>query len=290
MTRILITLGDPAGIGPEVVQRALSSFKDPRHVCFRVIGDAALPSIRPGRVQAEAGRAAYAWLREAVDLLKRGEADALVTGPVSKEAIVRAGIPWRGHTEFLAESFRRRTTMMFVTGRFRVSLVTTHWPIRAVPARLTQAEVLRVLRATAKTLTSQFGIRRPRIGLAALNPHAGEGGLFGEEERRVLIPAARTFRVEMKTGARVEGPLASDSLLEAAARGAYDAVVALYHDQALIPLKLIGWDRAVNLTLGLPFIRTSPVHGTAFDVAGKGKARASSMRAALDLAIELTRR
>lgn len=275
-------MGDPAGIGPEVIRSVLA--RPPSGARIRVIGD--LPRagsrrrVRPG---IESGRAAYAYLEEAVRLLRRGEADALVTGPVSKEAIARAGIRWRGHTEYLAEKFRCRTTMMFVTGRFRVSLVTTHWSIREVPRRLRKQEVVRVLEATRQALARDFGIRRPRIGLAALNPHGGEGGMFGDEEKEILVPAAR--RVP-----GVTGPLPSDSLMQAAARGEYDAVVALYHDQALIPVKLIGWEQAVNVTLGLPFVRTSPVHGTAFDLAGKGRADPSSMRAAITLAIQLSRR
>jgi 4-hydroxythreonine-4-phosphate dehydrogenase len=241
-------------------------------------------SIRPGRPGKASGRAAYATLAEAVRMLKRSEADALVTGPVSKEAIAGAGIRWRGHTEYLAEAFCCKTTMMFVTGRFRVSLVTTHWAIREVPDRLRRAEVVRVLEATRHALIRDFGIRRPRIGLAALNPHGGEGGMFGREEKRVLLPAAKRF------GRSVAGPLPVDSLMQAAARGEYDAVVALYHDQALIPVKLIGWEQAVNVTLGLPFVRTSPVHGTAFDIAGRGKADPSSMKAAINLAIQLASR
>ena len=306
MIRVLLTLGDPAGIGPEVLLSSLS--RPPSRIRLRIIGDLSflrtaarrlrlnvpwsryewtdLPnagSVRPGRPGKAGGRAAYAYLAEAVRILKRGEAEALVTGPVSKEAIAGAGIRWRGHTEYLAEEFRCKTTMMFITGRFRVSLVTTHWAIRDLPGRLTRAEVARVLEATRRALIRDFGIRRPRIGLAALNPHGGEGGMFGGEEKRVLLPAARKV-------SGVTGPLPVDSLMQAATRGEYDAVVAIYHDQALIPVKLLGWERAVNVTLGLPFVRTSPVHGTAFDIAGRGTADASSMRAAIRLALELAAR
>ena len=312
MTRVLLTLGDPAGIGPEVLLKSLIALRRAGHSersrRMTVIGDISflkslaqrlklrvpwsqfewmdLPnagSVRPGHPGKPSGRAAYAYLAEAVRVLKRGEADGLVTGPVSKEAIAGAGIRWRGHTEYLAEQFRCRTTMMFVTGRFRASLVTTHWAIREVPGRLRREEVKRVLQATRGALVRDFGIRNPRIGLAALNPHGGEGGMFGREEKTVLRPAARSVR-------GVVGPLPSDSLMQAAARGEYDAVVAPYHDQALIPVKLLGWERAVNVTLGLPFVRTSPVHGTAFDIAGKGRADPSSMRAAIDLAIQLAHR
>lgn len=308
----MVTLGDPAGIGPEVLLKSLSlgarsSTWHPSY-SLRIIGDLSLlravarrfhlkipwaryewtdlPNagpVRPGRPGKASGRAAYEYLTEAVRLLKRGEADALVTGPVSKGVIAGAGIRWRGHTEYLAEEFRCRTTMMFVTGRFRASLVTTHWAIREVPGRLRRSEVKRVLEATRSALVRDFGIRRPRVGLAALNPHGGEGGMFGGEEKRILRPAARSVP-------GVAGPLPSDSLMQAAARGEYDAVVAIYHDQALIPVKLIGWERAVNVTLGLPFVRTSPVHGTAFDIAGSGMANPSSMKAAIKLAIPLAHR
>ena len=306
MIRILLALGDPAGIGPEVLLKSLA--RVPSSARLRIIGDLSFlrvfarrlrlrvpwsrcewtdlsnaGSVRPGRPSKAGGRAAYAYLAEAVRILKRGEAEALVTGPVSKEAIAGAGLRWRGHTEYLAEQFRCKTTMMFVTGRFRASLVTTHWAIREVPGRLRRAEVARVLEATRRALIRDFGIRRPRVGLAALNPHGGEGGMFGGEEKKILLPAARSVP-------GVTGPLPSDSLMQAAAQGKYDAVVALYHDQALIPVKLLGWEQAVNVTLGLPFVRTSPVHGTAFNIAGRGMADPSSMRAAIQLAIQLASR
>ena len=302
-------MGDPAGIGPEVLLAALLKRPTPK-TSVTLLGDLRLlkhlarrlrlripwssfewvdlanaSSISPGRIQPAAGRAAYAYLCEAVRRLREGQADALVTGPVSKEAFVRAGISWRGHTEFLEKRFGSRPTMMFVTGNFRVSLVTTHWAIRQVPGRLKREEVIRVLKATHQSLIRDFGIHRPRLGLAALNPHAGEGGLFGKEERLILLPAVR------KLGrSSVKGPLPVDSLMQAASKGVYDAVVALYHDQALIPVKLIGWDQAVNVTLGLPFVRTSPVHGTAFDLARTGRANPASMHSAIELAIQLARR
>lgn len=303
-------MGDPAGIGPEVLLKGLASSAISRQggrAQLTILGDLAWlrsvsrrlriripwsrfrwidlasvpPGCRPGALQPAAGRAAHGCLAEAVRYIKEGAADGLVTAPVSKEAIVKAGIPWIGHTEFLSRAFQAPTVMMFVTKGFRVSLVTTHLSLRRMPGRLRRAEVLRTLKMTRAALVGDFGIRRPRIGLAALNPHAGEGGLFGEEERRVLIPAVRAM------GRSVQGPLAADSLMEAAARGRYDAVVALYHDQALIPVKLIGWQEAVNVTLGLPFVRTSPVHGTAFDIAGQGRADPRSMISAIELAIRL---
>ncbi|MBI1952995.1 MAG: 4-hydroxythreonine-4-phosphate dehydrogenase PdxA [Candidatus Omnitrophica bacterium] len=305
-------MGDPAGVGPEVLLKSLSSLRAPRRGAkqsrLTIIGDLGWlkhlsrklkisvpwgqsrwldlpnvpPGLKPGRVQPAAGRAAHAYIEEGARLLKAGQAEGLVTAPVCKEAIVKAGIPWVGHTEFLAKAFRRPVVMMFVTGSFRVSLVTTHVSLKELPSQLTREKVAQTIRLTREALTRDFGVVRPRIGLAALNPHAGEGGLFGDEEKRILLPAARRFHVE--------GPLPVDSLLQAAARGAYDAVVALYHDQALIPVKLLGWGQAVNVTLGLPFVRTSPVHGTAFDLAGKGRADPASMFAALRLAQRLTLR
>ncbi len=302
-------MGDPAGIGPEVLLRALSRWRN-RAARLSVIGDLcwlkrlarrqriAIPwsrigwvdlgdlcsGVRPGEVQAGAGRAAYACLEKAVRILRRGEADGLVTAPVSKEAIVRAGIPWKGHTEHLGKRFRCRPVMMLSTGRLRVALVTTHLALRDVPRALTRAAVAQVIRMARRALAGEFGIRRPRLALAALNPHSGEGGLFGEEEKRVLLPALRSVDGE------VAGPLPADSVMAAAARGRFDAVVALYHDQALIPIKMAGWNRAVNVTLGLPFVRTSPVHGTAFGLAGKGEADPRSMEAALHLAVRLVRK
>ncbi len=308
MSRLLVTMGDPAGIGPRVLLQSLNRFKEAASIS--VVGDVAwlkraarthridIPwrrfhwidlanvpsSLRPGKVQPSAGRAAYEYLVEAVRLIKAGEADALVTAPVSKQAIVEAGIRWIGHTEFLAESFRCQATMMFVVKDFRVSLVTTHVGLRELPSLLTRARIRKTIQATREALIRDFKIRSPRIGVAALNPHAGENGIFGGEEKKVILPALGGF------GPSVQGPLPTDSLMQAAAKGAYDGVVALYHDQALIAVKLLGWEQAVNVTLGLPFVRTSPVHGTAFDLVSKGYPDSSSMQSAIRLAIQLSRR
>ncbi len=301
-----MTMGDPAGIGPEVLLKVLAHQNS--NVSLSVIADlswlkfcagrlrlripwsryrwinaADVPArFSVGKIQPAAGRAAHACVEEAVRLLRGGEVDGLVTAPVSKEAIVRAGIRWIGHTEFLGESFHVRTVMMFISDSFRVSLVTTHVPVRRLSGLLTKEKARFVIRMTREALLRDFGVRNPKIGLCALNPHGGEGGIFGDEEARVLRPAARSF------GGSLKGPLPADSLIKDAMEGQYDAVVAIYHDQALIPLKLKGWNRAVNVTLGLPFMRTSPVHGTAFDIAGKGKADAGSMLSALDLAHRLS--
>ncbi|PIQ82175.1 MAG: 4-hydroxythreonine-4-phosphate dehydrogenase PdxA [Candidatus Omnitrophica bacterium CG11_big_fil_rev_8_21_14_0_20_64_10] len=303
--RLLVTMGDPAGIGPEVLLKALQSPLSSASIT--VVGDLKFltalarrlrlrfpwkrsrwidlahvpPGLKRGKVSAAGGRAAWACLEEAVAEIREGRADALVTAPVSKEAVVRAGIRWVGHTEYLAQKFSARPTMMFVTRNFRASLVTTHAPIRSLSNRLTVSKIVETCRATYQGLQTQFKIRRPRIALAALNPHGGEGGLFGGEERRLLLPAVRRLR------GKVAGPIPADTLMRETAEEKWDAAVALFHDQALIPIKLIGWAEAVQLSLGLPFVRTSPVHGTAFDLAGTGQVDPRSMRAALHLAASL---
>lgn len=300
-------MGDPAGIGPEVLLSALESAP---HVPLKVVGDLkwlkglsrrlhlSIPWNRievcdvpnlparflQGKIQPFAGRAAFEYLEVALAQLKRDPTQALVTAPVSKQAIVRAGIPWVGHTEYLGSAFRVKPLMMFVTGTFRVALVTTHLALREASSYLTKDRLVPTLRLLRESLVRDFGIRRPRLGVAAFNPHAGEGGFFGNEEQRILKPAVRA------AGRDVKGPVPADNLMALAAAGQYDAVVALYHDQALIAVKLIGWNRAVNVTLGLPFVRTSPVHGTAFDLVGRGRPDAGSMRAAIELAIQLSHR
>ena len=315
MTRLLVTMGDPAGVGPEVLLGSLVRLRSKASIT--VIGDLSwlkrcarklhrsIPwdrfewvdlknvsnHVRLGQIQTDAGRAAYAYLEEAVRRLQEGRADALVTAPVSKAAIAKAGISWIGHTEYLGKVFRSKTVMMFVTSGLKISLVTTHLSLRELPHRLTREKVAFTLEKTFRFLQSDCRVTHPRIGLAALNPHGGDKGLFGNEEKKILVPALRLCRqrIGASYGQSIEGPLPADSLLQAAARGKYDAVVALYHDQALIPIKLIGWEQAGNVTLGLPFIRTSPVHGTAFDIAGKGKADCRSMLAAMESAIRYVR-
>ncbi len=314
-------MGDPAGVGPEVLLKALAVIASPPRFFggrsnltligdvgylrslsrrlrltlpwekFRLLDLANVPQgLKIGRMHPSSGRAAYQYLTEATRLLQQGDGEAFVTAPVSKEAVHRAGIDFKGHTEYLGLAFHCQVVMMLVTGRFRVSLVTTHLGLAEVSRRLKRADLVRVLKMTKEALVSDFGIPKPRIGLAALNPHAGEGGLFGKEEETILRPAVRSFKASAVRPELVEGPFPADSLIKDAAQGKYDSVVALYHDQALIPVKLIGWEQAVNVTLGLPFIRTSPVHGTAFDIAGKGRADPRSMETAIRLALQLARR
>ncbi len=318
-----LACGDPAGIGPEVTLKAvaleLAGSADTRFVLF---GDLAQLRELDGRLgtglslngsgdpassgsprvlvvdprsqrlvepcvpgSAVAARAGLDHLRAAAGSCLRGECSALVTAPVSKESILRAGITFVGQTEFLADlTGTPDVTMMLLgdddRGRWlRVALVTTHLPLRAVPGAIGMGDVVRAIRQ-GRDACVDLGLSRARIAVCGLNPHAGEGGMLGDEEVRVIGPAVRVAR---EAGIDVHGPAAADTLFHQAIRGDYDVVVAMYHDQGLGPLKLVAFERGVNWTLGLPFPRTSPDHGTAFDLAGKGVADPSSMRAALRL-------
>jgi 4-hydroxythreonine-4-phosphate dehydrogenase len=216
-------------------------------------------------------------------LTLRGEADALVTAPVHKHALNLAGFQWPGHTEWLAHlAGDVEVAMMLAADRLRVVLVTTHVPLRAVPQLVTTDKVIRTGRVTRKALIDWWGISAPRIAVCALNPHAGESGLFGDEEDRVLRPAVEALGAS--------GPWPADTVFVRAMRGEFDAVLAPYHDVGMTAIKVAAFGRGVNVTLGLPFPRTSPDHGTAFDIAGTGQADPSSMRQALELAVELARR
>lgn len=233
------------------------------------------------------GAMALRAIEEAVRMVSSGEIDAIVTAPISKAAIHAAGSPFPGHTEMLRSLSRSPGVgMMLVGGGLRVSLVTIHEAYTAVPKLLTKERVVGMIEMTHGFLR-QWGIAEPRLALAALNPHAGEGGLFGDEEARILVPAVQAAR---DGGIAVEGPFPADTVFHLALEGQFDAVVALYHDQALIPIKTLDFHGGVNVTMGLPFVRTSPDHGTAYAIAGRGIARASSMRNALRLAMELAER
>jgi len=272
-------LGDPRGIGPEVVRKALAS---PIDAEIRLVG-----STEHGAgsrlSEGEAGRISGAAIAEAAGLALAGEVDAIVTGPVHKRALHAAGYRYPGVTEFLAHlAGDVPVAMMLATDKLRVVLVTTHLPLRDVAATLTTDRVVQAGRITADALHRWWGITAPRLALCALNPHAGEGGLFGDEDDRVLRPAAATL------GAA--GPLPADTVFVKALRGDFDAVLAPYHDVGMTAVKVAGFGSGVNVTLGLPFIRTAPDHGTALDIAGTGKADAGSMRAALELAVRLASR
>lgn len=282
--RIAITAGDPAGIGPEIADKAA---RDPRvlDACEPVVY--AEPPIEPfaiGEVSAAAGRAAYDTILRAVEDARSGRVQAIATAPINKAAFARAGIPWKGHTDLLAHLCGvSRVAMMFHAPELNVVLATVHVPLRDVPELLTQALVEDMLALTAESLP-QFGFPAPRIAVAGLNPHAGEDGLLGSEEQHVLVPAIAAARAR---GVNVTGPFPADTVFGRAARGEFDVVLACYHDQGLIPVKLLAFGRAVNVTIGLPIIRTSVDHGTAFDIAGRGMADAGSMVEAVLLAARL---
>lgn len=283
MPRIVITLGDPAGIGPEVIDQALAAGGIPGNFEIEVIGDRSAGL--PGKPDARSAAAALAALDEAVNQLKSGRADAVVTGPVSKEGLQALGFPFPGQTEYLADAFGVADFGMLLTGAsLTVGLATIHEPLARVPALLTVERIIRIGLLTADFLHRR-NIRLPRIAVAGLNPHAGENGAFGNEETRIIAPAIERLNA---LGAGIfTGPAVPDAIFRDAARGLHDAVLAMYHDQGLIPLKLLDFDTAVNVTLGLPKPRTSPDHGTAFSLAGKNLANPSSMIAAIRLACEL---
>jgi 4-hydroxythreonine-4-phosphate dehydrogenase len=297
LPRIAVTLGDPRGIGPEIAARALATGIEAE---VTVVGAedqlAGVPAQArvsvgswgqgPGEGEGDRGRAMRAGriaghsVETAVKLALQGRVDAIVTAPAHKHALHLAGFPYPGHTEWLAHlAGDVDVAMMLAADELRVVLVTTHVPLRDVPALLTQDRVVRTGRITARALTGWWGIRRPRIAVCALNPHAGESGLFGDEEGRVLRPAAEELGAE--------GPFPADTVFVRALRGEFDAVLAPYHDVGMTAIKVAAFGRAVNVTLGLPFPRTSPDHGTALDIAGTGRADPSSMRAAIELAVRL---
>jgi len=285
--RIAITAGDPAGIGPEIAAKASA---DPRvrAACEPVIyGPPSTGSFAPGVLSAAAGRAAFDAIVRAVDDARRGDVDAVATAPVNKEAFKLAGLPWAGHTDLLAHlTGSPRAAMMFYAEKLRVVLATVHVPLADVSRLLTKASLESTIALTARELP-RFGFARPRIAVAGLNPHAGEHGLFGLEEEQTMVPAIAQSRAD---GIEVSGPFPADTIFLRASRGEFDVVIACYHDQGLIPVKLLAFGEAVNVTLGLPIVRTSVDHGTAFDIAGKGVASAESMVTAVLLAARLSNR
>jgi 4-hydroxythreonine-4-phosphate dehydrogenase len=306
--RVALTVGDPAGIGPEIVLRALASPARPyaRYVVYGPraavderagrfglrplaaldvgVEDVALEApVAWGRTSAAGGAAAaQAVLRAARDAMA-GRVDALVTAPLNKESLRAAGHPWPGHTELLAEAAGvPDVVMMFVGGSLRVALLTIHRSLRSVPDALTVDGVLRVGRLVAREMGRYGGVGP--VAFCGLNPHAGEAGLFGDEEQLVLSPAIAALRAE---GIDARGPFPADSVFVKASQGAFGAVIACYHDQGLIPVKLASFGHAVNVTLGLPFVRTSVDHGTGFDIVEKGVAEEGSLLAAMRLAVDV---
>jgi len=323
---LALSLGDPAGVGPEIVTAAWRALHTSGPAFF-VIGDAAtiaaagapvaaitdpsqaaarfaeaLPvldlglteAVTPGQPSAQAAPFVVRWIETAVTLALAGKAAGVVTAPIAKATLYEAGFKYPGHTEFVgaltaetAMPGARGPVMMLAAKDLRVALVTIHEPLARVPGLVTQDRIVATGRVLAEALVRDFGVTRPRIVVAGLNPHAGEGGAIGREEQTIVAPAVATLR---GLGIDVRGPAPADSLFHDAARATYDAALCLYHDQALIPVKMLDFWGGVNLTLGLPIVRTSPDHGTAFDIAGKGVARPDSLIAALRLAGEIAAR
>jgi len=327
---LALTLGDPAGIGPEIIVKAWAQL---RHTgpAFMVVGDhqslasasangasilrrvtapdaaaKAFPDALPildiplrapviaGQPSTTAAPAIIRWIETAVGLALSDTVSAVVTAPIAKAPLYEAGFKFPGHTEFLGELTRaesydgaRGPVMMLAGGGLRASLVTVHEPLARVPGLLTIEKVVNAALVTAQALRRDFGVATPRVALAGLNPHAGESGTLGREETDVVEPAARALRA---LGVDVLGPLPADTLFPAEMRQRYDAVVCMYHDQALIPVKMLDFWGGVNITLGLPIVRTSPDHGVAFDIAGRGHARADSLVAAIRTAAEIAQR
>jgi len=327
--RVAVSCGDAAGISYEIIFKALRRFiKLEPSVYFLIIGDwnvAAFTLKRlklnlkllvinnedeidfrkekvnfinlnlirkfslkdAGRVNALFGRASLESIEKACKLIREKKADCLVTAPVNKKAVCLSKRNFKGHTELLAKlSKTKRVAMMIAGERLKVVLLTRHVPLKRVSALLNKRDILSAAMLTSIYLRRFFGTKHPKIGLCALNPHAGEDGLFGREEKNIIAPAAREAR---KRKINLVGPLPADSVFEKAWRGEFDAVLCLYHDQGLIPLKMLERDRAVNITLGLPFVRTSPAHGTAYDIAYRNKAGSASFYFAIKKAVEMVR-
>jgi 4-hydroxythreonine-4-phosphate dehydrogenase len=326
---LALTLGEPAGIGPDITFAAWRRRAELGLAPFYILADAkflraraqriapdvpisaiepaaaaatfaqALPVVdigvaitaEPGHPDASSAPAAIAAIRQAVRDVHTGRAGAIVTNPVAKNVLYKSGFAEPGHTEYLAKLANEMMgvtalpVMMLWSDELAVVPVTIHLPLREVVTRLTSELITDTGRIVARDLTDRFGIARPRLAIAGLNPHAGEDGALGEEDRTVVAPAVARLRA---AGIEARGPLPADTLFHAAARASYDAALAMYHDQALIPIKTLAFDHAVNVTLGLPFVRTSPDHGTAFDIAGSGRADPSSLIAALRLAQRLS--
>lgn len=304
-------MGDPSGIGPEIIVKALSDKRISRLANITVIGDyftiekskkdlgskpefslldlSNVPqnNFSYGQHQPSFGRAAVEYIDRAVTMLKRREADALVTAPINKASVRSAGFnDFEGHTEYLAaKTDTKEFAMMFVGKKLKIALVTRHIALKDVSCSISTDSVHKTIMLTTNYLRKYFKIKDPKIGVAGLNPHAGDNGLFGDEETKVIIPGIKLSLGDIKN---IYGPISPDTIFYEALRGKFDAVIAMYHDQGLTPFKMLYFRDGVNLTLGLPFIRTSPDHGTAFDIAGKGIADPASMKEAILLACRLS--
>lgn len=282
---LAVTLGDPSGIGPEIVAEAQRAADLPP---LRIVGSA--EGFTPGQPSRESGAASLAFLQEAVELVRSGACSGIVTAPVSKSGIAQTDESFTGQTEFFADACalpHNASVMMLAGPSLRTVPMTVHCALADVPSRLSTALILNRTRIVARALQVDFGIANPRIALAGLNPHAGENGRMGREEIEIIAPAVAQLRVE---GIDATGPHPADTLFASHKRGSYDVAIAMYHDQALVPLKTLDFDQGVNVTLGLPIVRTSPDHGTAFDIAGKGIARPHAMIAAIRMAGDIATR
>jgi len=317
-----ITMGDPAGIGPEICAKALISPEVQKMANCLIIGDRKsirqglkiartegieinsiknvfeakfipgtidvldlnnvdIARLKLGQVSKPAGKAAVEYIEKAIELAKEGTIDAIVTAPINKEAIQKAGYKYQGHTELLASRTKsKKYAMMFVSEKFWVMLATTHIPLRKVSGQLKKAKIVNLIKLAHETLFNLRG-KEPKIGVAGLNPHAGESGIFGNEEIKIIKPAVDEAK---KLGINVTGPISPDAIFYLANVGMFDMVIAMYHDQGLIPMKLLSFSHSVNVTVGLPIIRTSVDHGTGFDIAGKGWANPTSMIEAIKVA------
>ena len=310
--RVGITAGDPAGIGSEIIIRALTKPSLEKIADFTVIADKwafeQASALRPqlsdrirfidlknvkaknfsfGLIKAEYGRAAIEYLDKALEMLKNGDLDCLVTCPISKEAINLANFNFSGHTEYLAKRTNTKEILMMLLNReLKISLVTRHIPLKEVALSVNKDNLYKTIFMTFNCLKELFLIKRPRIVVCGLNPHASDNGLIGEEDDKIIKPVLN--KLKRKLRGSIDGPLSADVAVLKAKQKKYDGVIAIYHDQALIPLKLLDSKSGVNLTFGLPFIRTSPLHGTAFDIAGRGIASADSLIEAINLAIKCT--
>ncbi|HHP7239168.1 4-hydroxythreonine-4-phosphate dehydrogenase PdxA [Longibacter sp.] len=326
-TRLAITMGDPNGIGPEVLLKCLHDPELTSNMAPVVIGSAHVlrvhadtlgysdltihtvsdipddvpetgvtvldvtgdttPEVSFGDVTASGGTLAMAAVDRAVDACLSGDVAAMVTAPISKDAIAKAGFTVPGHTEFIAKKTGgQQPTMMMVAGTLRVGLVTAHIPISQVADAVTEAAIRQKLDVMVEALAQDFGIPEPRVGVLGLNPHAGDGGVLGSEEKEIIEPAVQKARAD---GIDVHGPLPADGYFATQLNQGYDAVLAMYHDQGLVPFKALAFDRGVNYTAGLPIVRTSPDHGTAYGIAGRGMALPGSMRSAIEEAVAIAR-
>jgi 4-hydroxythreonine-4-phosphate dehydrogenase len=301
-----ITLGDPAGIGPEIVAKSLAKPSIRSLAQFIIIGSydvykkyggekypqcrfidiPLMKKIRTGQVDRNCGAASLAYLKKAVDLVKSKDISALVTAPICKESVSLIDPDFHGHTEYLADAFHvKNVDMMFVGGTSRSVIVTRHVPVKDISAHLSSKKIFETINLTHQALCSLFKLRHPKIAVCGLNPHAGEGGTIGHEELKTILPAIKKARAQ---NIQAAGPFAADTLFIPMNAEKYDAIIAMYHDQGLTPLKAMYFPKLVNLTIGLPFIRTSPAHGTAFDIAGKNKADETSLCEAIKLACQLS--